>query len=239
MKEKFHILKNILIFLLAFASCINIVFAGFKLGGCSLPIDEEGFIEYDWEDNFAPQSYKIKVEFVKLYQYEEIIRALGANVSVSKYNVNTSTYVVMNVDNLEFQNQLCLLYNKTDQFFKFDDSMNNLLLHGYGGYFIIPDDPVDINIVKVFIESYTLWSANVSDNTIIIDIGNDQAILTYNKKGILVNEVIKHNNEIISSLTIIKSKDNPGNLVLIISAAVIITVVALFIPILIKVIKRK
>ncbi|MHA1455952.1 MAG: hypothetical protein ACTSR5_08225 [Promethearchaeota archaeon] len=45
-------------------------------------------------------------------------------------------------------------------------------MHGYGGYYIIPDDPVDINIVKEFIESYTAWTAIVSDNMVTISRGS-------------------------------------------------------------------
>lgn len=231
MQPKKHILGLILMFFLTFSSCINIVFAGFKLGDSSLPIDEDGFIEYDFEDKVATQKYKVKVEFVKLYQYEDIIRALGVNISVSKFNFDTTSYEVLNVNLIEFQNQLCLLYNKTDQFFRYGTYMDNLLMHGYGGYYVIPDDPVDINIVKVFIESYTAWSANVSDNTVTIDVANDQAILTYNDKGILIKEEIKSNSETISTLTIINPNRRSMDIVLIISLITVTALAAVLIPI--------
>jgi len=79
-------------------------------------------------------------------------------------------------------------------------------VHGYGGYYIIPDDPVDINIVKEFIESYTAWTAIVSDNMVTIDIANDQAILTYNQQGILIKEEIKSNDVVISTLTLVENE---------------------------------
>jgi len=239
MQRKNHILGLILLFFLTYTSYINIVFAGFQLGGSSLPIDEDGFIEYDFEDKVATQKYTVKVEFVKLYQYEDIIRALGVNISVSKFNFDTTSYEVLNVDLIEFQNQLCLLYNKTDQYFRYGTYMDNLLLHGYGGYYVIPDDPVDVNIVKIFIENYTVWSANVSDNTINIETGNDQVILTYNEKGILVKEEINYNNETISSLTIITPNNNPDNIILTTSIIAIVAIVAFLIPLVMKIIKRK
>jgi hypothetical protein len=238
MKSKKLIFESILIFFLIFSGCVNLVSASFQLGESSLPIDEEGFIDYDWEDKLAAQKYKLKVEFVKLYQYQEIVRALGANISVSKYNVNTSNYELLIVDSIEFQNQLCLLYNKTDQFFRYGVNMNILLINGYGGYYIVPDDPVDINIVKIFIESYTAWSANVSDNTVTIYIGNDQAILTYNEKGILVKEEIIVNNEIISSLTINIPNNQSDKYILIISTMAILGIAALLLPFIIKALRR-
>ncbi len=238
MHPKKHDLSNFLIFLLIFSSFINLVFADFQLGDSSIPVDEEGFIEYDFEDSLAPQTYKLKVEFIKLYQYEEIIRALGVNISVKEFNFNTSNYEVLYIDSIEYQNQLCLLYNKTDQIFRYDQHMNNLLIHGFGGYYIIPNNPVDVNIVKCFIESYTTWSANVSDNTITIDIENSQAILTYNEQGILLKEEIKNNNEIISTLTLIESKENSNDIVFMISMIGIIAVTAL-ISIIIIIIKRR
>ncbi|MFX1531264.1 MAG: hypothetical protein ACFFBC_09135 [Promethearchaeota archaeon] len=238
MQLKKRYLGNILIFLLIFSSFVNLGFAGFQLGDSSLPVDEEEFIEYDFEDSLAPQTHKLKVEFIKLYQYEEIIRALGVNISVNKFNFNTSTYEILNIDAIEYQNQLCLLYNKTDQLFRYDQHMNNLLIHCFGGYYIIPDNPVDVNIVKGFIESYTTWSASVSDYTITIDIDNSQAILTYNKQGILIKEEIKINNEIISTLTLIESKENLNDIVFIISIIVVIAAATL-ISIIIIIIKRK
>jgi hypothetical protein len=238
MRDKKLIFGNVLISFLILVSSVNLVFADFQLGGSSVPIDEEGFIEYDFEDNLPPQPYRIKVVFIKLYQYEEIIRALGVNISINEFNFNTSNYEVLNIDSIEYQNQLCLLYNKTDQLFQYDQHMNNLLLHGYGGYYIIPNNPVDVNIIKGFIESYTTWSANVSDNTITINIDNSQAILTYNEQGILLKEEIKINNETISTLILIESMENPNDTVFIISIIVIIAAAAL-IFIVIIIIKRR
>jgi hypothetical protein len=231
-------LGNILIFLLIFSSFVNLVSGGFQLGDSSVPIDEEGFIEYDFEDNLPPQPYKIKVVFIKLYQYEEVIRALGVNISVSKFNSNTSNYEMLTIDSIGYEDQLCLLYNKTDQLFRYDEHMNILLLHGYGGYYIIPNDPVDVNIVKGFIESYTTWSASVSENTITIDIDNSQSILTYNEQGILLKEEIKINNQIISTLTLIESKKNSGDIVFMISIIAIIAAAALIVIVSI-IIKRR
>jgi hypothetical protein len=239
MHPKKLVLGNILIFFLIISSCVNLVCAGFQLGGSSLPIDEEGFIEYDFEDSLASQPNKLKVQFIKLYQYEEIIRALGVNISVSKFNFNTSNYEVLSIDSIEYNDQLCLLYNKTDQLFRYDEYMNNLLIQGYGGYYVIPDDPVDVNIVKGFVESYTPWSASVSNNTIIIDIVNSQAILTYNEQGILVKEEIKINNEIISTLKLIESNENSNDIIIIISIIAVLATVAVLIPIVIVITKKR
>ena len=239
MQTKKYIWGNILISLIVFSSCINLVLAGFQLGDSSLPIDEEGFIEYDFEDNVAPEPYKLKVEFVKLYQYEEIIRALGVNITVSKYYSNSSSYEVLSIDSIEYQDQLCLLYNRTEQLFRYGDHMNNLLMHGYGGYYVIPDDPVDVSIVKEFVESYTAWSASVSNKMITISIANNQAILTYNDKGILIKEEIKSNNETISTLILIDPNNNSNDLVFIVSIIAILATAAFLIPFVIIIIKRR
>ena len=223
MKLKKYILGNILFFFLVFSGCISPVFAGFKHGDSSIPVDEEDFIVYDFDDNVVPEPLKIKVEIVSIFQYYEIISALVVNINVSKLKSNTKTYEVLIVDSIKFQNQTCLVYNKTHQLFRYDQYMNNLLMQGYGGYYIIPDDPVDVNIVKGFIEGYTAWSANVIGNTITIDIANNQTILTYNEQGILIKQEVISNNEIISTLTLIKQ---PNNVVLIVSITVIIAVAA-------------
>jgi hypothetical protein len=81
--------------------------------------------------------------------------------------------------------------------------MNNLLLSGYGRSYIIRNKPVDVNIVKSFIEGYTVWTAKVDNNTVLIDIANDQIIFTYSVKVILIKEEVKNNNIVISVLTFI------------------------------------
>lgn len=126
------------ILLLVFSSCISPVFAGFRLGDSSLPVDEDDFIEYDFDDNIA-DPLRLKVEFVKMFQNHSIISTLVANITVSELNSSTNSYKVLTVDNMKYQNQTCLIYNKTHQFFKYEQYMNNLLEHGYGGYYIIPD----------------------------------------------------------------------------------------------------
>ena len=201
MKRKKLTLGYVCILFLVFSSCISSVFAGFKLGDSSLPVDEDDFITYDFDDNIA-EPVRIKVEFVKMFQKHEIISTLVANITVSELNSSTHSYKVLTVDNMKYQNQTCLIYNKTHQYFRYEQYMNNLLVYGYGGYYVIPDDPVDINIVREFIESYTAWTAIISDNTVTIDIANDQAILTYNQQGILIKEEIKSNNVVISTLTL-------------------------------------
>jgi len=207
MKRKKLTLGYVCILFLVFSSCISSVFAGFKLGDSSLPVDEDDFIIYDFNDNVA-EPVRIKVEFVKMFQKHDIISTLVSNITVSELNSSINSYKVLTVDNMKYQNQTCLIYNKTHQYFRYEQYMNNLLVHGYGGYYIIPDDPVDINIVREFIESYTAWTAIISDNTVTIDIANDQAILTYNQQGILIKEEIKSNNVVISTLTLIENEDD-------------------------------
>jgi len=205
MKRKKLTLGYVCILFLVFSSCISPVFAGFKLGDSSLPVDEDDFIIYDFDDNIV-DPLRLKVEFVKMFQNHSIISTLVANITVSELNSSTNSYKVLTVDNMKYQNQTCLIYNKTHQYFRYEQYTNNLLEHGYGGYYIIPDDPVDINIVREFIESYTAWTAIISDNTVTIDIANNQAILTYNQQGILIKEEIKSNNVVISTLTLIENE---------------------------------
>ena len=228
MKLKTFILGYILIFFLIFSSYISLVFADFTLGGSCLPIDEEGFIEYDFDQYTAPGPLRLKVDFVDLYKMYEPIEALGVNITVSEFNSTTNKYEVSVVDSIKYQNRACLTYNKTIQYFIYNHSMNNLLIHGYGGYFIIPNDPVDVNIVNVFIEEYTIWSASVNNNTVIIDIANDQFILTYNQQGILIKEEVKSNDVTISTLTFISytvnQKEDIGDLDVILLLSIIILI---------------
>ena len=196
------------------------ILADFQLGDSTLPVDEEGFIEYDFEDKIASALSKVKVNVVEIYRFYDIFNGLGVKITVSELNSTSNKYETMFVDNIQYQNVTCLLYNKTHQFFRYGDNMSNLLLNGYGGYYIIPKNPVNVNIVKGFIEAYTVWSANVNDNTITIDIANIQAILTYNENGILVKEELKNNNEIIATLTLIEL-DEGDDLVLFITLIVI------------------
>jgi hypothetical protein len=211
MKLKKHILGDILVFFLTFSCVLSFIFADFQLGDSCLPVDEEGFIEYDFDKNTAPEPLRLKVEFVDLSKIYEPIEALGANITVSEYNSTTNKYQVSIVDSKKFQNQACLIYNKTLQYFRYNQSMDNLLLNGYGGYYVIPNDPVDINVVKGFIEGNTNWSVNVENNTVTIDIGNDQLILTYSEQGLLIKEEISNNNLIVSVLTFISYTANQNN----------------------------
>jgi len=219
-------------FFLVFLCFITPVFADFQVGDSCLPIDEEGFIEYDFEDEFADSKSKIEVNFVDIFEFDNVITGIGVNITVSELNSTSNTSNILIIDNIPYQNLTCLLYNKTHQFFKYDEKMNNLLMHGYGGYFVIPNNPVDITIVKGFVEAYTLWSANVSLNSITIDTGNLKAILTYNEHGILFKEEIKLNNETISTLKLMEKEDRDIlDLVLLISLTVIIGLVVILIPI--------
>lgn len=235
MKSKNLILGNFLACFLIFSCFISPIFAHFQLGDSSLPIDEEGFIEYDFEDNLASGPSKLKVDFVDLYKVYEPVEALGANVSISELNSTTNKYEAIIVDSIKYQNQACLTYNKTLQYFRYNHSMNNLLVQGYGGFFIIPNDPVDVNIVKGFVDGYTIWSANVNNNSVTIDIANDQVILTYSEQGILIKEEVKSNNVVISTLTFVSMSglqtDDIGDLdiILIVSIIILIAVASVII----------
>lgn len=208
MKLKNHILGDILIFFLTFSCIFSPIFAHFQLGDSCLPIDEEGFIEYDFDKYTAPGLLRLKVEFLDLSKIYKPIEALGANVTVSEYNTTTNIYQVSVVDSRKFQNQACLSYNKTQQYFRYNKSMDTLLLNGYGGYYIIPNDPVDVNVIKTFVEMYTNWTVSVENNTVTIDIVNDQIILTYSEQGILIKEEVKNNNLVVSVLTFISYTAN-------------------------------
>lgn len=208
MKLKKYILGDILIFFLTFSCILIPIFADFQLGDSCLPIDEEGFIEYDFDKYTAPGPLRLKVEFVDLSKIYEPIEALGANITVSEFNSTTNNYQISIVDSKKFQNQACLSYNKTVQYFRYNQSMEALLLNGYGGYYIIPNDPVDVNIIKAFVEQYTTWSANVENNTVTIDIVNDQYILTYSEEGLLIKEEVKNNDLVISVLTFVSYTAN-------------------------------
>ncbi|MFX0011873.1 MAG: hypothetical protein ACFE9R_16275 [Candidatus Hermodarchaeota archaeon] len=191
-----------------FSSIITPVFAPtFRIGDSSVPVEEGDFIVYGFEDNFA-ESLKLKVEFEKVFQDKDIIDTLVVNISISALNTTDNDYKVLIFDSIEFHNQTCMVYNKTHQYFIYGLTMNNLLIKGYGGYFIIPNDPVDVNIVKAFVDTYTAWSANITENTVIIDIANTQATLTYNKDGILIREEIRSNNLLISTLTLITTNED-------------------------------
>lgn len=235
MKSKILISGNFLVCFLIFSSYISLVFADFTLGDSCLPVDEEGFIEYDFDKYTAPGPLRLKVDFVDLYKMYEPVEALGVNITVSELNSTTNNYKISIVNSIKYQNRVCLTYNKTLQYLIYNQCMNNLLIYGYGGYFIIPNDPVDINNVKVFIEGYTIWSASVNNYSVTIDIANDQVILTYNQQGILIKEEVKSNNVTISTLTFISytvnQKDDIGDLdfVFIVSIIILIAVASMII----------
>jgi len=171
-------------------------------------MDEDGFIEYDFESSVAESISKVEMKINDIYQFGTNPTQLVMNISVSKFNSTTNEYEALIVDSIEFANQTCLRYNKTEQYFRYDQTMETLLINGFGGFFIMPNEPVDINIVKAYIDIYTFWSAVVEGNTITIDINNDQAILQYNDQGILIKEETKSAGQIISTLSI-KATNEP------------------------------
>ncbi|MFX1288607.1 MAG: hypothetical protein ACFFFY_08635 [Promethearchaeota archaeon] len=174
----------------------------FKLGDSCVPMDEEGFIEYDFESSLAASLSKVEVKVIDIYQLNNNPPLLVVNISVSELNPETNDYEALLVDSIEFANQTCLLYNKTAQYFRYHQNMENLLINGFGGFYMMPNDPVNINIIKGYIDTYTSWSASVEENTITIDINNDQAILHYNDQGILIREEIKSDGQVVSTLSI-------------------------------------
>jgi hypothetical protein len=179
----------------------------FRLGDTCLPVDEDGFIEYDFESSLATAIEKVEMKIIDIYQFGISPPLLVVNISVSKLNSTTNEYEALLVDSIEFSNQTCLKYNKTEQYFRYHQSMENLLINGYGGFFLMPCDPVDINIVKGYVDTYTPWSAVIEENTITIDINNDQAILSYSDQGILLREDVISAGQIVSTLSIsIKSE---------------------------------
>lgn len=241
MELKKHLFVNCISIIIFFSCFIAPLFADFQLGDSKLPIDEEGFIVYEqeWEEELASGLALVEVKFVDIYRFYAVISGIGVNITVSEKNSTSNTFEILKVDNLPYQNVTCLLYNKTHQYFIYSQFMNNLLLAGYGGYFVIPNDPVDVNIVKVFVESYLGWAANVIENTITIDIANAQVILTYNEHGILSKEEIKNNNETISILTLIEKEDEGDlGLVIIISLIIIISVASVVTPTVIIFVKK-
>lgn len=179
----------------------------FILGDSCVPMDEEGFIEYDFDSSVAPSLSKVEVKILDIYQLNNNTPLLVVNISVSELNPNINEYEALIVDSIEFANQTCLLYNKTEQYFRYNQNMENLLTNGFGGFYLMPNDPVDINIVKGYIDTYTSWSASVEENTITIDINNDQAILQYNDQGILIREEIKSAGQIVSTLSMVVTNE--------------------------------
>lgn len=174
----------------------------FTVGDSSVPIDEDGFIEYDFESDIASTLSKVEMKIVDIYQFGANPPLLIVNISVCKLNSTTNEYEALLVDSTEFSNQTCMVYNKTEQYFRYHQNMEKLLTNGFGGFYIIPNDPVNISIIKDYIDVFTLWSASVEKNTITIDINNDQAILRYNDQGILIREDIISAGQIVSTLSI-------------------------------------
>jgi hypothetical protein len=174
----------------------------FQIGDSCAPMDEDGFIDYDFESSVAASLSKVEMKIIDIYQFGINPPLMVVNISVSKFNSTINEYEALIVDSIEFANQTCMVYNKTQQYFRYNQNMENLLINGYGGFFLMPCNPVDINIVKGYIDTYTSWSAAVVENTITIDIANDQAILQYNDQGILVKEEIISDGQIVSTLSI-------------------------------------
>ncbi|MFX0174990.1 MAG: hypothetical protein ACFE85_02015 [Candidatus Hodarchaeota archaeon] len=221
-----NIIESTILFILTLCCIIlpvNAIFlsGSFRLGDSSVPVDEDDFIQYDFETASTLTTVNVSIE--NIYQFFDV---LVINISVSKLNSNTNKYEILIMDSIEFENQELLSYNKTMQFFQYHQHMENLLIGGYGGYYAIPNDPVDVNIIKGFIESQTPYSATVQGNTITIEINNVQAILTYNEKGILIREEIKVNNQTISTLKIVENAIPSGNIILIF---VLVSIVSLII----------
>ena len=181
----------------------------FQEGDTCLPLDEDGFIEYDFESDVAAALAKTEMAILDIYQFGVNPPLLGVNISVSQLNPDTNEYEALIIDNTEFNNQTCLSCNKSVQYFRYHENMEKLLTIGYGGFFMVPCNPVNISIIINYIDTYTQWSANVVENTITIDINNDQAILQYNDQGILIREDILSDGQIISTLSISLS-DEPS-----------------------------
>ncbi|MFX0075465.1 MAG: hypothetical protein ACFE96_08485 [Candidatus Hermodarchaeota archaeon] len=179
----------------------------FQLGDSCAPMDEDGFIEYDFESSLAASLAKVEMRIIDIYQFGVNPPVMVVNISVSEYNSSTNEYEALLVDSIEFANQTCLRYNKTEQYFRYHQTMENLLINGYGGFFLIPCNPVDINLVKEYIDAHTSWSAVVEENTITIDINNDQAILSYSDQGILIREEVISAGQIVSTLRIKTNSD--------------------------------
>jgi hypothetical protein len=235
MKQKKCFYINVLLGLISFTIFISPVLAGFELGDSSLPIDEEGFIVYEkeWEDEVASALASVEVKFVDIYQFHEAISGIGVNITVREKNSTSNIYNIVTVNNIRYQNLTCLLYNKTQQYFIYNQLMNNLLVEGYGGYYVIPNDPVDVNLVKIYVESNLGWTTNVNENILTIDITNVQVVLTYNEQGILAKEEVKINNETVSTLTLIEQNDNNLIFIIIISLISIFGAFAVIIPVII------
>jgi len=209
------IIESTLLFILTLF-CITlpanaIVLSGsFRLGDSCVPVDEDDFIQYEIETASTLTTIKVSIE--NIYQTIGVFDVLVVNISISILDTNTNKYEILIMDFIEFENHELLSYNKTMQFFEYHQNMENLLIGGYGGYYAIPNDPVDVNIVKSFIEAQTSYSATVQGNTVTIEMNNAQAILTYNDKGILIREEIKVNNQTISTLTIVENAIPSGTL---------------------------
>jgi hypothetical protein len=174
----------------------------FQVGDSCAPLDEDGFIEYDFESSVAAALATVEMKIIDIYQFGINPPLMVVNISVSKFNTSTNENEVLIVDSIEFANQTCMVYNKTQQYFRYNQNMENLLINGYGGFFLMPCDPVDLTLVKGYIDTFTSWSATIVENIITIDIANDQAILQYNDQGILVKEEIISAGQIVSTLSI-------------------------------------
>jgi len=176
----------------------------FRVGDTSVPVDEDGFIDYDFDSEVAPSIYKLKVSFIDIHQLMGNPNLLAVNVSVFKASPENNEYDVLIVDSIKYDNQTCLSCNRTEQYFQYHQPMEKLLINGFGGFFIMPNEPVDINIVKGYIDTYTQWSATVEGNSITIGVNNDQVIITYNEQGILIKEEVISGGQISSTLSIIE-----------------------------------
>lgn len=180
----------------------------FQVGDSCAPMDEDGFIKYDFESSVAAALEKVEMKIINIYQFGDNPPLMVVNISVSEFNSSTNEYEALIVDSIEFANQTCLRYNKTEQYFRYHQTMETLLVNGYGGFFLIPCNPVDINLVKGYIDTYTSWAATIVENTITIDLANDQAILQYSDQGILVKEEIISGGQIVSTLSISIEEDS-------------------------------
>ncbi|MFX0098642.1 MAG: hypothetical protein ACFFCS_03605, partial [Candidatus Hodarchaeota archaeon] len=142
---------------------------------------------------------------------------LNITVKTKPKSEKSDKYEVLDENATHYQNINCLQYNRTQQAFQYSQEMDYLLRACHGGYYVIPNDPVDVNIVKMFIESNTSYTATVQGNVVTIDMGNDQAILTYSDNGILTREELKVNGQLVKTLSIVVDNNNDLTTILIVA----------------------
>lgn len=188
----------------------------FTVADSRVPVDEESFLVYEqeWDDEVAAALNSTEVSIDNIYQDQGM---LMLNISVRTKPTDEESYQVLNLNAIDYQNVNCLRYNKTQQLFEYSQQMENLLMACYGGYYVIPNDPVNPNIVKTFIDTYTPYTATVQGNVVTIDMANSEAILTYNEEGILTREELKVNGELVKTLSMVVDENDPLATILIVT----------------------